>query len=49
MKKGQIKSKLCINCGKNMKPVKDRIKKTYTGYLFHCSNCMPKGAIISIG
>ena len=48
MKKGQVKRKKCINCGKYLKPVKDPVKKTYTGYLWHCS-CMPKGVVVSIG
>ena len=49
MRKGQVEIKMCPDCGRKMKPVKDKIKKTYTGYLFHCSNCMPKGMIISCG
>ena len=48
MKKGQIKRIKCLNCGKLMKPVKDPIQKTYTGFLWRC-NCMPKGVILSVG
>jgi len=36
MRKGQVKLKRCLNCGKYMKPVKDPIKHTYTDYLWHC-------------
>jgi len=38
----------CLNCGKKMKPVKDKMAKTYTGYLWHC-DCMPKHLDASIG
>ena len=48
MRKCQIKPIKCISCGKKMKPVKDTIKKTYTGYLWRCS-CMPKGMIEARG
>ena len=48
MRKGQVKLKKCLNCGKLMVPVKDPILKTYTGYLWHC-DCMTKGTVISIG
>ena len=49
MRKGQVKLKKCLNCGKYMGPVKDSIKHTYTGYLWHCPYCMSKNINISIG
>ncbi len=48
MKKGQVKKIRCEKCGRWMKPVKDTVKKTYTGYLWRC-DCFPKGVIVSIG
>ena len=48
MRKEKIKPKKCPKCGNLMKPVKDPISHTYTGYLWHCK-CMPKDAVLSIG
>ena len=38
----------CLNCGKNMDPVKDDVAGEITGYLWHCE-CMPAGTQLSVG
>ncbi|MCR4307819.1 MAG: hypothetical protein NUV80_04600 [Candidatus Berkelbacteria bacterium] len=38
----------CLNCGKEMVPVKDKMTGTITGYLWRCE-CMPVGVEVSIG
>lgn len=48
MKKGQVKRIKCFNCGKLMRPVKDKIKKTYISRLRRC-DCRLEGVIISAG
>ena len=39
----------CLNCGKPMRQVKDRISGKYTGYIWRCSKCMPKNMVVSVG
>ena len=39
----------CKICGKKMKQVKDPLTKKFTGHLWKCSKCMPKGTVISLG
>ena len=38
----------CLNCGKELTPVKDPMTGKYTGYLWR-AKCCKSGAIISIG
>jgi hypothetical protein len=42
MKTKKEEKEKCLNCRKPMVKVKDPITKTKTGYLWHCSHCMPK-------
>lgn len=30
---------LCLNCGNELKLIKDPISKTITGFIFRCSKC----------
>jgi len=46
MRKGQVEKRKCLNCGLWLIPVKDPIKKTYTGHLYKCK-CSAN--LISIG
>lgn len=43
----EIKNEICLQCGRDMTPVYDRIAKKVTGYLWECE-CTP-GIFISIG
>lgn len=38
----------CLNCGREMKQVKDPVTGTFTGHLWRCK-CMIKNTYLSIG
>ena len=41
-------NKKCLNCGKTLKEIKDKIAGKKTGHIFKCS-CLPKNVEISVG